>query len=195
MGFLEPRLWKTCMWRTVNGLWKDAAITWLFCMLLKFKAMVITWHCPVSKVHFCNFSVVPSFITQILQEFYSYSYLNCGILESSEEAAIWQPLPKYCCCLTKFSRKDMSPLVLKQKSLEPKHPFGDHTEIYTDGSLTTNGVSCATVSCYEVMQFKSGCIHLYCRNAYNYFRAEFYFANLYIVMNSSHRLCQFLTCC
>lgn len=92
-------------------------------------------------------SVVRPFSMRVLQyqEFYNFSYDSC-ILESSEETAPWQSLPEYNFSLTKFNKKDTSPLVLQQEFAELKHSFGDHAEIYTDGSRTADGVSCAMVS-------------------------------------------------
>lgn len=93
-------------------------------------------------------SVVRPFSMRVLQyeELNGFSYNDSWILESGDESAPWQSQPKYNYSLTKYNKRDTSPLVLQQEFGELKCSFGEHVEIYTDGSRTANAVSCAMVS-------------------------------------------------
>lgn len=79
-------------------------------------------------------------------EFHDFTHYNSPLVESSNRIPPWQQPPKCDLSLTRYNKRDTPSTVLQQEFSCLKESFGNHVAIYTDGSKTETGVSCAMVT-------------------------------------------------
>lgn len=79
-------------------------------------------------------------------EDFGYSQYNSLIVEPCSHVPPWQPPPKCDLSMIKFTKRDTAHVVLQQEYETLKEIFWTHKGIYTDGSNSHTGVSCAMVT-------------------------------------------------
>lgn len=92
-------------------------------------------------------------ILNYLEEF-SLEFPNIVTTNDRPDPTWCSPPPKIDFNLTKYSKQDTDPNVFRQLFLELKNTYRDHDEIYTDGSKSTNGSSCAIIFPNKTIQIK-----------------------------------------
>ncbi|XP_064468156.1 uncharacterized protein LOC135378922 isoform X1 [Ornithodoros turicata] len=79
-------------------------------------------------------------------EHYGFPEHNSMILEATKKIPSWQPPPKCNMSLSRYNKRETANTVLQHEFEVLKDSFGSHVELYTDGSKTISGVSCAMIT-------------------------------------------------